>query len=78
MVGNVWELVDERTTPGPDTLAYFQKLLNQPLTVNDAWYQIRGDSFTEPIDRVNIWDNGSVPELWKDANIGFRCVKDAP
>jgi hypothetical protein len=30
----------------------------------------------EPLQ--SIWDWASVPELYKDANIGFRCVKDAP
>jgi len=77
MVGNVWELVDERTNPGPGTMDHFKDLMNPPPTSNDPWYQIRGGSFSDPIERVVIWDNGSVPEHWKDLNIGFRCAKDA-
>lgn len=77
MVGNVWEWVDERTNPGQPTLDHFQHLMQPPPTRSDAWYQIRGGSFTTPIDQVVIWDSGSVPGQWKDTNIGFRCVKDA-
>jgi serine/threonine-protein kinase len=76
MVGNVWEWVDERTNPGAPTLEHFQHLMKPPPTSKDAWYQIRGGAFTVPIDKIDIWDSGSVPEQWKDANIGFRCVKD--
>jgi formylglycine-generating enzyme required for sulfatase activity len=78
MVGNVWELVDERTTPGDPMLKHFATLLTPAPTMNDPWYQIRGGSFTESIDDIVIWDKGSVPAVWKDTNIGFRCVKDAP
>jgi formylglycine-generating enzyme required for sulfatase activity len=77
MVGNVWELVNERTNPGAKTLDHFATLMKPPPTKDDAWYQIRGGSFVDPLDHIVIWDNGSVPELWKDTNIGFRCVKDA-
>jgi formylglycine-generating enzyme required for sulfatase activity len=77
MMGNVWELVDERTNPGPATLAHFEHLMKPAPTVNDAWYPIRGGSFSYPLDTIAIWDSGSVPGNWKDTNIGFRCVKDA-
>jgi len=77
MVGNVWELVDERTNPGAETLEHFQKLLQPPPTPSDPWYQIRGSSFSDPIQAVAVWDSGSIPAAYKDANIGFRCVKDA-
>jgi serine/threonine-protein kinase len=78
MVGNVWELVDERATPSDPTLHYFARLMQPEPTRSDAWYQIRGGSFQEPLEGIDIWDHGSVPALWKDTNIGFRCVKDAP
>ena len=77
MVGNVWELVDERTNPEPPTLAHFGQLMQPPPTLSDFWYQIRGGSFTDTLDHIDISDSGSVPERWKDTNIGFRCVKDA-
>jgi serine/threonine-protein kinase len=78
MVGNVWELVDERATPSDIMLAYFAGLMKPAPTRDDAWYEIRGGSFKEPLEGISIWDHGSVPALWKDTNIGFRCVKDAP
>ena len=76
MVGNVWELLDERTTPSDRAIARFASM-QPPPTMNDAWYQARGASFLEPIQNVSIFDWTPVPELWKNADIGFRCVKDA-
>jgi formylglycine-generating enzyme required for sulfatase activity len=76
MVGNVWELVDDRTTPSDRAIAHFGTLMQPPPKLDDAWYQMRGGSYMEPLQ--SIWDWASVPELYKDANIGFRCVKDAP
>ena len=77
MIGNVWELVDEVTTPPDQAIAYFSRLMNPAPTLNDSWYQIRGGSFVEPLNPDLIWDKGSVPGLWKGKNIGFRCAKDA-
>jgi len=76
MVGNVWELLDERTTPSAGSVARFADKLQPAPTVNDAWYQIRGASFIEPIQNVSLSDWASIPELWKFKDIGFRCVKD--
>ena len=76
MVGNVWELVDERTTPSADMLAYFATLMQPPPTLSDLWYQMRGGSFKEALTPEIIWDKASVPALWKYTNVGFRCVKD--
>jgi formylglycine-generating enzyme required for sulfatase activity len=76
MVGNVWELLDHLSTPGPQALEYFGKMLKPAPAPDDPWYTIRGGSFNEDLpDRV-IWDNTTVPARWKDFNIGFRCVKD--
>ena len=77
MIGNVWEWVDERTNPGADVLAYFQKVMKPPPSRSDEWYQTRGGSFIDSIEQAVIWDSGSVPAAWKDKNIGFRCAKDA-
>jgi eukaryotic-like serine/threonine-protein kinase len=78
MVGNVWELLDERTTPSDRSIARFATLMPAaPPTMNDAWYQARGASFLEPIQNVSVSDWTPVPELWKYKDIGFRCVKDA-
>ena len=77
MIGNVWELVDERTNPGPRTLAHFANLMQPAPTTADTWYQARGGSYKDSLDESLMWDSAGIPELWKDANIGFRCVKDA-
>jgi formylglycine-generating enzyme required for sulfatase activity len=76
MVGNVWELVDEFKTPGPHALE-FGKQLKPPATPDEPWYTIRGASFSDPLPKDVIWDSITVPARWKNANIGFRCAKDA-
>jgi serine/threonine-protein kinase len=77
MVGNVWEFVDQLSTPGPRALEYFGKLLTPKPTAEDPWYTIRGASFMEELPDTVIWDSTTVPARWKNSNIGFRCVKDA-
>ncbi len=78
MVGNVWELVDEFIPPGPHALE-LGKTLKPPATPEEPWYTIRGGSFSDEWPKLNdvIWDSTTVPARWKNANIGFRCVKDA-
>jgi eukaryotic-like serine/threonine-protein kinase len=78
MVGNVWEFLDERTTPSADTVTQFASLMKPAPTVADVWYQARGGSFTDPIESIDVTDWIAVPEGWKNKNIGFRCVTDAP
>jgi hypothetical protein len=51
-------------------------MMQPPPTAADAWYEIRGGSFKDPLDPKIIWDVAYVPGLWKYANIGFRCAKD--
>ena len=77
MVGNVWELLGDRTTPSDRAIAHFRTLMPTPPTLNDAWYEARGGSYKDRPPDISIWDWTPVPEHWKDANIGFRCVKDA-
>lgn len=77
MVGNVWELVDQLSTPGPHALEYFGGILKPKPTKEEPWYTIRGASFSDDLPDNVIWDSTTVPARWKNANIGFRCVKDA-
>ena len=78
MVGNVWELVDELTTPSELALHNldYQSLDPQP-TRADSWYQIRGGSFNDTLQDGLVWDSTTVPSRWTNTNIGFRCVKEA-
>jgi formylglycine-generating enzyme required for sulfatase activity len=76
MVGNVWELVYELTTPSDFALHNYPSLDPQP-TREDSWYQIRGGSFKEGLQDGLAWDSSTVPSRWKNTNIGFRCVKEA-
>jgi len=79
MVGNVWELVDQLSNPGPQALER-GKLLNPPAGPDEPWYAIRGQSFAkeeEKLDPAVLFDITTVPARWKSGNIGFRCVKDA-
>jgi formylglycine-generating enzyme required for sulfatase activity len=76
MVGNVWELVEQLSTPADNALKYFAIRLEPSPTRDEPWYTIRGQSFNEALDDGAVWDSTTVPLRWKDANIGFRCVKD--
>ena len=77
MVGNVWELVFELTTPSANAVEYFRSRLAPPPSSEEPWYAIRGGAFNGPLFDAVIWDAGAVPARWKAPNIGFRCVKDA-
>ena len=77
MIGNVWELVEEPTTPSDGMIKYFAGKLQPPPTLKDLWHQARGGSYKEPPVPDLIWDSTPIPAAWKDVNIGFRCVKDA-
>lgn len=79
MVGNVWELVNEVGTPSDRAMAVFSKLVKPAPSRDEPWYTIRGLSFSNPnLPDGALWDSTTVPARWKDANIGFRCAKDAP
>ena len=84
MLGNVWELVDQVSPPGPLALDRFSKLFKKlklaPPTAGEPWYMIRGQSFRaeETLDSGGLWDIFTVPERGSTIDIGFRCVKDAP
>jgi len=79
MLGNVWELVEELSTPTEATKENFKKQTNYQARPDELWYTMRGLSFADPwSDAPNgLWDSAMVPAGWKLPNIGFRCVKDA-
>ncbi len=77
MIGNVWEMVFELTTPSDAARKPFQSLLNPPPMPDESWYQIRGESFMEELQDAVVWDSSPIPSRWKNPNIGFRCVKAA-
>ena len=78
MVGNVWELIDQVGSPSARAIDYFRTRMNPPPAADDAWYTIRGASFSnDTLPDTVLWDSTNVPARWKDANIGFRCARDA-
>lgn len=77
MIGNVWELVDQVSTPSDGAMRRFANLLSPAPTRDEPWVQIRGLSFLDEFSHDAIWDSTTVPARWKDGNIGFRCAKDA-
>jgi eukaryotic-like serine/threonine-protein kinase len=77
MIGNVWEFVDETAAPSSGALTYFQDKLKPAPTAAETWYRIRGEAFNyDKLDEGAIWDSGTVPARWREANLGFRCVMD--
>jgi serine/threonine protein kinase len=81
MIGNVWEMVYERVTPGTGAVQNFTNIFKGlgmvPPSQDEPWYEIWGLSYKEGWDdKDNLWDYSSNPIRWKDVNIGFRCAKD--
>jgi serine/threonine protein kinase len=76
MVGNVWELIEQLSPPSPEAIENFRIKLDPAPRKDEPWYQIRGESFEEPLAQAVIWDSTTVPARWKRPNIGFRCAKD--
>jgi formylglycine-generating enzyme required for sulfatase activity len=75
MVGNVWELVDQVTTPSAQTLKIWESLNPKP---DEPWYEMRGESFLyKQLEDGALWDPAKVPVRGKGPSIGFRCVRDA-
>jgi eukaryotic-like serine/threonine-protein kinase len=76
MVGNVWELVDQLSTPSEEAIQRYRTLVVPSPGADEPWYQIRGLSFNDPWDPGAVWDAGTIPARFKSNRIGFRCVRD--
>jgi serine/threonine-protein kinase len=83
MSGNVWEMVDQVSPPGPGALGRFAKVFQalgqSPPTSNEPWYMVRGQSFVadETLNPAGLWDISTIPERASAIDTGFRCAKDA-
>ena len=77
MVGNVWEWVDEASTPSQAILSTFRKLIGPQLSAQDRWLRIRGKSYVESLDGNELWDSSPAPAQLRSPIVGFRCVKAA-
>lgn len=77
LAGNVFEWVDERTKPSPPAILNFSRLMKPPPTEKDLWVQIRGGSFSRPLDQKVSIQFAGVPAAFKANDIGIRCVTDA-
>jgi len=78
MVGNVWEFVEELTSPSQQTLEFFHNIHHYDPSPDELWYTIRGLSYAEDLSDRATWDAGKIPASWREQRIGFRCAKDAP
>jgi len=76
MVGNVWEFVDGAVTPLPEAVARSERNLKTSIPPGEQWFQIRGESYKEPLAGEVLYDAVTVPERWKYPTAGFRCVKE--
>jgi len=78
MVGNVWELIEEPTTPKSDDVLKAFASMQPPPTRNDSWHQARGGSFRfPPLSPGLVFDSSPIPDRFSGPDLGFRCVKDA-
>jgi eukaryotic-like serine/threonine-protein kinase len=77
MVGNAWELINESVTPSPTDLAIFVRRITPPATIQEQWILLRGGSCAEALLKDVIWDALAAPSRYRNASIGFRCVKDS-
>lgn len=77
MVGNVWEFIERLSQPSEEAMENFRIKLNPAPRADEPWYQIRGESYVDPLAQNVIWDSTTVPARWTAPNIGFRCAKDA-
>ncbi len=75
MCGNVWEWVDADQKPTPEYLKRMQHDLDPKLTMEDAFYMIRGGYFSLPLSAALISEGASVPARLTTGNIGFRCAR---
>ena len=48
LAGNVWEFVEQLSTPSQAAVDHFREALIPPPAADDPWYQIRGLSCREP------------------------------
>jgi formylglycine-generating enzyme required for sulfatase activity len=77
MVGNVWQYIEQLSTPSEAAMENMRIKLNPPPRADEPWYQIRGQSYADRVMVQNvIWDLTTVPARWSDKNLGFRCAKD--
>jgi serine/threonine-protein kinase len=78
MVGNAWELVEQKLTPSPEAMEHFRTMgMKPPPQADEPWYMIRGLSFAMPMATEAARDYATVPARWTAPDLGFRCAKDA-
>ncbi len=83
MLGNVWEWTATPVAPDAlraEDLTHLVPGISPPLSIHEAYYQIRGGSYTSPIPRPQvpdlIWDSSPMPARVGQPALGFRCAKD--
>ena len=64
MVGNVWEFVEQLAVPSAQAMENMRIQLNPSPREDEPWYQIRGESFGDPLAQGVIWDSTTVPARW--------------
>lgn len=75
LCGNVWEWVDADQKPTAEFLKRMQHDFDPKLTMEDAFYVIRGGYFLSKLSPALLTDGASVPARLTGPNIGFRCAE---
>lgn len=78
MAGNVREFTRTINAPTAADIERMAKLISPPPTAREAWYGVRGGSFSTPLDAALPWKYEAVPASYRASDVGFRCVKDPP
>jgi serine/threonine-protein kinase len=75
-VGNAWELVNEAVTPSSEDVKVFGPRLRPAPGTGERWILLRGGSCAEVLLKDVMWDSLPAPARYRNASIGFRCVRD--
>jgi serine/threonine-protein kinase len=77
LVGNVREYVLDFSSPSPEQVQAFARLLSPAPTAAESWVATRGGSFDRPLPKDAVLDTMLVPVRYAGRDVGFRCAKDA-
>jgi hypothetical protein len=58
-------LIEQLSQPSEEAMENFRIQLKPAPRADEPWYQIRGESYDDPLAQNVIWDSTTVPARWK-------------